>query len=379
MTTLAWPATRAFEPARMIWGVRAPSSAWNAFYTGQSQSIVHLGHRLELTLSLPPCRPAAAAEREAFLMSLAARGDWVRLGHFARRVPLGNAGARTGVTVASAAAAGASSVALAGLTSKANLLTNGSFEIDSNADALADGWGVFVGNTGDVARTHSKGLGTYGFEQHGLKSQFLQITAAGNSNDSGLLFLTNIPVAPNTTYTLGFYGFTNTVGKVYGLARTLKEDQATQTGGDQATAFLSSGVAARKTVTFTTPSDCAYAQVMVRGITVVNDYFYVDAVQLERGATPTEFGGYASLASGDVIAVADQLIQCAYPGATANDAGAVTVNTVVPLRKALSQGAAVTLDNPTGLFQLVGSDYGFDYRAPLVQQGVDLRFLEVFA
>ena len=37
-----------------VWGVRAPSSAWNAFYTGQSQSIVHLGHRLEVTMSLPP-------------------------------------------------------------------------------------------------------------------------------------------------------------------------------------------------------------------------------------------------------------------------------------------------------------------------------------
>ena len=139
MTTLSWPTTRAFEPARVSWGVRAPSSAWNAFYTGQSQSIVHLGHRLEVTMSLPPCRPAAAAEREAFLMSLAARGDWVRLGHFARRLPLGNVGARAGVTVASAAAAGASSVALAGLTSRANLLTHGSFELDGNSDNLSDG------------------------------------------------------------------------------------------------------------------------------------------------------------------------------------------------------------------------------------------------
>ena len=117
----------------------------------------------------------------------------------------------------------------------------------------------------------------------------------------------------------------------------------------------------------------------MRGITLPTEYMEVDAVQLELGATATDYGGDAALAAGDVLAVADQLIQCAYPGATANDAGAITVNTVVPLRKALSQGAAVTLDNPTGLFQLAGSDYGFDYRAPLVQAGVDLRFLEVFA
>jgi len=378
MTTLSWPTTRAFEPARVSWGVRAPSSAWNAFYTGQSQSIVHLGHRLELTLSLPPCRPAAAAEREAFLMSLAARGDWVRLGHFARRVPLGNAGARAGVTVASAAAAGVSSVALAGLTSRANLLTNSSFEVDSNSDNLSDGITLFVGSSGDAGRTYTKSRAPTGQAAHGTKVQFIRIDSAGNTNDTGILFNYRPTVVPGAVYTLSAWLRTNVSGKLHLLARAY-DGGNNQLADYPSASVASAGAIARTSVTFTAHASAATIEVHVRGITLPTEYMEVDAVQLELGATATDYGGDAALAAGDVLAVADQLIQCAYPGATANDAGAITVNTVVPLRKALSQGAAVTLDNPTGLFQLAGSDYGFDYRAPLVQAGVDLRFLEVFA
>ena len=378
MTTLSWPTTRAFEPARVSWGVRAPSSAWNAFYTGQSQSIVHLGHRLEVTMSLPPCRPAAAAEREAFLMSLAARGDWVRLGHFARRLPLGNVGARAGVTVASAAAAGASSVALAGLTSRANLLTHGSFELDGNSDNLSDGITLFVGSSGDVGRTYTKSRAPTDAAAHGAKVQFIRIDSAGNTNDTGFLFNAQPAVVPGAVYTLSAWLRTNVSGKLKLLARAF--DAGNNSLEDYSSATIAAaGAIARTSVTFTAHASAATIQVQVRGITLPTEYLEVDAVQLELGSAATDYGGYAALGAGDAFAVADQLIQCSYAGATADDAGAVTVNTVVPLRKALVQGAAVTLDSPTGLFQLVGSDYGFDYRAPLVQAGVDLRFLEVFA
>ncbi len=105
MATIDWPTTRAFTPARMKLGVSVPKAAWAAPWTGQVQSISHLSDRLMCTLTLPPCNPANAALREAFLFSLASTGDWVRMRHWQRPIPLGTL--RGSPTVQANAAAGA--------------------------------------------------------------------------------------------------------------------------------------------------------------------------------------------------------------------------------------------------------------------------------
>lgn len=100
-----------------------------------------------------------------------------------------------------------------------------------------------------------------------------------------------------------------------------------------------------------------------------------------RGATTlviTTTAG-ATLLGGDMFGVAGQLCQVAYPGATANGSGVMSVPLVMPLRVAVTNGAAVTWDRPTGTFQLLGADYGADYVAPRIQMGPELQFLEVFA
>ncbi len=113
MATLDWPATRAFAPQRVSFGVSTPKAAWAAPLTGQVQSVSHLSDRLTCSLTLPPCSRTDAGKREAFFMALASTGDWVRLGHQQRLVPMGTL--RGTPTIASTAAAGVRSISVQGV------------------------------------------------------------------------------------------------------------------------------------------------------------------------------------------------------------------------------------------------------------------------
>lgn len=112
MAIVDWPAALHFEPREVGIGPRVAKSAFAGFFTGQSTSISHLADRLQMTLTLRPCRPEHGAEREAFVNGLVSSGDWVRMGHPMRTVPRGTL--RGSPTVAANAAAGARSFVLNG-------------------------------------------------------------------------------------------------------------------------------------------------------------------------------------------------------------------------------------------------------------------------
>ncbi len=145
MATVDWPTDRAFAPQRMKFGVSTPKSAWAAPFTGQTQSISHLADRLMCTISLPPCSRTDAGRREAFLMSLASTGDWVRLSHRQRPAPLGTL--RGSPTAQASASAGARTISVqtsAGATMLAGdiLGVNGQLLLTAYAGATANGSGV---------------------------------------------------------------------------------------------------------------------------------------------------------------------------------------------------------------------------------------------
>lgn len=145
MATVDWPTDRAFAPQRMKFGASTPKSAWSAPFTGQTQSISHLADRLMCTVRLPPCNAANAGRREAFLMGLASTGDWVRMGHRQRPVPLGTLrGSPTAQASASAGARTLSVQTTAGATMLAGdiLGVNGQLLITAYAGATANGSGV---------------------------------------------------------------------------------------------------------------------------------------------------------------------------------------------------------------------------------------------
>lgn len=147
MTTLAWPSGRIYTPQSIGWGVHAPKSKWVAFYTGQSQSITHYGHRLRMSMALIPLprSSAAAAQREAFLIQIAARGDWVTLHNFVRPTPHGTISGSP--TVQANAAAGATSIQIqtvAGATLVGGdvIKANGQLIIVGSAGMVANGSGL---------------------------------------------------------------------------------------------------------------------------------------------------------------------------------------------------------------------------------------------
>lgn len=108
MAILNWPTTGPFVPQRFTWGGVASRSAFSGFLTGETQSVSHLADRHRAQITLPPCSPADAGLREAFVTQLVLRGDLVRMWHLQRPVPLGTLAGSP--TVAAGAAAGAVSL-----------------------------------------------------------------------------------------------------------------------------------------------------------------------------------------------------------------------------------------------------------------------------
>ncbi len=165
---------RALSPS-----VQAPRSAWRSAYSTQRETLSHLGHRLLISMTLPPAIDRRlVAEREAWLASLAASGDWVRLPAFHRPFPQGNASGA--LLVSGAVAAGASAIALTGARPAPSLMLGGSFEVDTDANGRADHMQSYItGSTGAV--TYEIGPPLPGAT--GLRSQ--RITAATLGTASG--------------------------------------------------------------------------------------------------------------------------------------------------------------------------------------------------
>lgn len=90
MATLDWPAGRAFEPRRFVFGGRTSRSAFTSFFTGQTQSVSHLADRLRAVVTLARCEPVEAGRREAFFLEACSAGHWLRLGHLQRPEPNGS-------------------------------------------------------------------------------------------------------------------------------------------------------------------------------------------------------------------------------------------------------------------------------------------------
>jgi hypothetical protein len=65
-------------------------------------------------------------------------------------------------------------------------------------------------------------------------------------------------------------------------------------------------------------------------------------------------------------------------GATANGSGAMaSVPLAFPLPVAISGAAAITWDNPKGLWQFDGDEIEVDYTPGVIQQGVAIPFRQV--
>jgi len=356
MAIVDWPTDRDFFPANFQVSADVPTSAWRSPYTGTRETVNHGADRILCIVSLPPCRAAAAARREALIGQLVSTGDTVRFPMFHRRQPRGTFGGSP--TVSGAVAAGARSITVAGYTAPPNRLAY-PIAIDNAAWIKTTGVTVTAnyasapdGLPGLADRVQYNGTGTSdNFRVYGSAGGDIAIPA------SGVQVVCSVYLTANTG--------TPTVL----IANNL---------GNYTTCALN--VTWQRFSVVGTGNGASVAQILLYSNTADNAAWDISmyGAQIETGATPTAFS-IASLAAGDFIGVGGNLLQVAYAGATEGGAGLMTVPLARPVQKAISNGAAVSWDAPTGLWQLEAESMAFDYSAPVLQGGIALPFRQVIA
>lgn len=375
MATQDWPSDRAFMGAEVRPGADVSKSTFRGFYTGNRGTTSHLADRLTCEVLLPPCKDRAdAARREAFFMGLVSTGDWVRFGMLYRREPLGTM--RGSPTVNGAVAAGARSLVLAGVKSGANLLLGSGFETDTDADGLADGLSTYSTGTvtgGGYSATAGNGS---------TRAQIISATSLGTgSGDAvGFRWSTDWAVTAGLPYTMSVdvYGEPNAYLRIYWDWYTAG---LSPVGTPASATHVIPAAWSRVSATATAPASAAFARVFLwvqeRFNAPSNVAAALDNAQFEQASAATAYAGLAAAGPGDFIGIGGNLLQLAYAGATATDAGAMTVPLVYPAPKAISNGAAVTLLQPTGTWELDTDGLQLDYTAGNIQGGIAVPFRQV--
>ena len=377
MADIDWPTSEPFRPVLPYsFGVSTPKSGTRGFYSGENETAGHLADRFLTSITLPPCSGAAAAPRSAFLMGALSRGDRFRF-----RVPHhpGNSGTLAGPVVVSAnALAGARSVSVSGGLSGVNLLRGSGFEVDSNADNVADGWAIY--SSGAVTGGVAEGL-VAGNASPKAQRLYAAVLGPSDADQFGVVNADNIPVTAGASYT-----FAVDVRSTSGGGATIRIVLLWLTAGLSVLPSAAENMPAtvgwlRRSLSSVAPPTAAFARVYVwmQGDAVGAPIaLEVDNAQFERSAAATAYAGAPTLQAGDFIGVAGNLLQVAYGGSGITDAGAGTVPLTLPLARPITAGAGVTLQQPVGLWQIDTTDgISFDFSAPVVQMGVTIPFRQV--
>lgn len=382
MATITWPTTRAFMGATFSLGLDVSESTYTGFLTNNRQRRSNSADRLRAVLTLPPRRSKAeAGQIEALLMALRSAGDYLSMGMPHRPVPLGAFGGSP--TLSASAAAGARSIAVASATATPNLLRSGRtlgasawqpvrVTIASNTQTAPDGTTtadeVVDSDTGDNAH-------------------FLDQSVPGLADNSIVTVSAYIRAKVNGFCRLAFVNKAGTqVGTAFNAVTGALGD-ALGSPISRSTTSVGSGWH-RVVVTVNVGSGASEPEVrfaLLESLTDIsfvatgNMGMYLWGVQCEVGSTASTYVGSPTLAAGDWLAVGGNFMQVAYPGATLDDSGAGTVPLALPLVKAVTNGAAVTWDRPTGLWELDDDGLQLDYSAGNIMNGIAIPLRQVVA
>lgn len=379
MTTYTWPDTRAFQPqAQELRVVDNTQRTAESSLSGYVQTSAMPGTRWGWGLDMAPDTQADRAALEAYLLRLSGRQHRVQLWDMRNPRPRGNIGS-SGVTLGATAAQFATSLTLAGCRGDSALL-GGSFEADGNADGVADGWVRFSGGT---TGTLGQYLDTVSVVA-GSKAQFLQAATLGGTvlDRNGVVQLA-VPVArfAGSIVTAAVH-YAATAGTSLAIYVTWQDGGGTAiSGADLYATAVATGGAQYLEASGACPAGAATASVQIyqhsgAGALAV---LYLDAARLVAGATSAAFPVPATLLAGDWLGLTGGQLVRVVVNATANDAGAMTVEVRHMLRSAVASGTAVTLDKPTALFVRTEAGIMLPRMAGNYEPGVSLDLVEVFA
>lgn len=309
-----------------------------------------LGDRWRMRLTLPDGDYTAGGRAEALFNRLRGGADWLRLHHFAKPAPRGTA--RGLLTLSGAVAQGANTLAIAGAMG-ANAILGGSFEVDSNADGLADGWARYSnGSTGAL----SASLSTTAVAAGAYSQQCVAASLGGTALDRNGVSRAGVQVGHLAGLTVTLHAtVAGTAGSTMRLYAAWQNSSGTPTGGDIFGDLVATGGVQTITVTGLCPAAAATAEVYAYQLAGPGGacVFLVDGLRLVAGASAGSYPPPATLLAGDMLGHNGEQLFQVYEDATASDAGAITVSTVNRARKAIASGQAIVWDKPGLPFQLL--------------------------
>jgi hypothetical protein len=378
MTVYSWPDTRAFQPqGHELRVVDNTQRTVESSLSGYVQTNSMPGARWGWSLDMAPDSRADRAALEAYLLRLNGRQHRVQLWDMRNPRPRGNI-QLTGVTLGATAAQFATSLVLAGCVPARNILLGGSFEIDANADGLADGWVRYsAGSVGALTASRSAGIVVQGVYSQALAASTLGATS---SDRQGILrsgFSVTSLAGRNAVLSMVVLGTLNSSCEVQLVWR----DAANMIISGLSTSVAFTTGLQSVSLTGLCPANAVSCLIYVwqHSNTGATPSFYVDAVQLEAGSTPTAYDGPATLLAGDWLGLTGGQLVRVVADATANDAGAMTVEVRHMLRSAVASGSAVTLDKPTALYVRTEAPLALPRMPGNVEPGMSLDLVEVFA
>lgn len=311
-----------------------------------------LGEAFMLRVTLLPEQDLIrVAAREAFFDRLRGPSNQFRMGHAKMRAPNGTL---RGLPVLSANVAQLSNgLTLNNCTNK-NLLLNSSFEVDTNADGLANGWVVYT--AGSVTGGTPNGL-VAGNGSPFAQRMLATVLGSSSSDQYGLQYATDIAITPGANYSFSVdvrssSGGSATVRIVVVLLTAALA--VVSSAPDNAPTQVAWG---RRTVSFLVPPTAVFARayVWMQADTVGAGIFIdVDNAQFEQSATSTPYAGPPTLLAGDMVSVNDQMVRV-MASTVANDAGVMPVEFGPRARVAWTAGMAAVWNRPTALFRLVSN------------------------
>jgi len=377
MTTYAWPTSRHFVPATHDLRVvdNTQRTAESAL-SGYVQTTAMPGARWGWGMDFAPHTQAQRAEVEGYLLRLSGRQHRVQLWDLRNPRPRGSL-ALTGVTLGAAAAQFATSLTLAGCVGT-NRVLNGSFEVDSNADGLADGWSRY--NAGAVGAL-TQNISTV-VVWAGSYSQNLIAASLGSSSDDRQGVTATVSAIGSMAGGTAVIScrVLGTSGAKANLEIYWRDGGGSIIGSIIAGPLTLNGAEQALSATGACPAATASASIYVYQHSGPGGAvgLYVDLVRVEPGAS-VGVGADATLLAGDWLGLTGGQLVRVVANATANDAGAMTVEVRHMLRSAVASASAVTLDKPTALYVRTEAGIALPRMPGNAEPGMSLDLVEVFA
>lgn len=343
MTTLSRPTW--LVPNSCTLALRKAGVQFVSPFNGSIQAADLLAERWAMSLTMAAVGDGGA--RSAFLNQWAGGFNLVPLYHFGRPYPLGTL--RGAPTLAAGTVRGDTSLSLAECVG-VNRVLNGSFEVDTNSDGLADRWSRYSAGTVG-ALTHSRSTAIVWEASY---SQNLVAASLGSTSDDRQGVMTTVSsiaglVGGQVTASCRLLG---TSGTMATMELYWRDAGGTIIGSIASSPVVLNGAEQALSATVACPVGAASASLYIYQHSNPSGAvgLFVDLVRVEPGVTAGT-GGNATLQPGDMLGDGAQLYQVA-DLCMADDNGAMTVPVVNRCRGTVASGTAVLWDRPTALFAL---------------------------